>query len=508
MGVPIAVKYSVFTGALLAIFMVALGVVAYRTAVEAVDREINDKGFKLARLSANTIDPYWSNPSLDDGVRSTAAERLRSKLQGYISEGAAAGIIDILVYTPDRQNIITSATERAQLRISQSRRVESALAAEWGIEVSTSTVDQGTAVRSYSTAIERDGEVRGWIDVFVSIESVERTKSDLQNTTIIWVTVAVLFGLGVSVFVGSFLTRPIRVLKQDMMVAASGDLTHQSAVRTGDELESLALTFNRMTGHLASAQEQEASRKALERELAIATTIQTALLPNRIPVIEGYDLFPHYESAKEVGGDYYDFIPLGETRHGIVVADVSGKGIPGSLVMTMTRSLMRMAARTSDHPAEILVRVNASLSRDMTRGMFVTLIFADFDRNTGRVRLARAGHNPAYLYRHSQRQLVQVQPDGIALGIDGGELFRSTLKVQEFSLEPGDVLVLYTDGIIEAMDTEGVEYTPERFAQVIANCHDQGAREIVSTVVADVDRHARGAEPSDDMTLIVLKRSV
>ena len=138
--------------------------------------------------------------------------------------------------------------------------------------------------------------------------------------------------------------------------------------------------------------------------------------------------------------------------------------------------------------------------------MFVTLILADLDSSTGRLRIARAGHNPAFLYQESRSQLVALQPEGIALGMDKGDLFATTLKVQEYVMKPGDVLVLYTDGIVEAMDPDGNEYTSERFAQVLTELHGASCREIVSAVVEDVEKHAAGADPSDDITLIVLKR--
>ncbi len=505
-SIPIAIKYSVVMGALLIAFMVALGYYCYQAAGERVDREVNDRGIQLALLAATSVDPYWAESDLDPARRADARTRLEQKLRRFIDQ--AAGIIDVIVLIPVGTGTGLEASARGsdRLTMEQGAIIDDQAAREARVAIRSARADNEIAVRSYACEIWRGDTAVGSVEVFLSAESVRQTHVALQRTTVTMVLIAAVSGVAVAIGVGLFLTRPVRVLNRDMMVVAGGDLEHQSHIRTADELGQLAHTFNRMTRHLREAQEHESSRKALERELSIATTIQTSLLPERIPLIAGWELFPHYASAREVGGDYYDFLSLGPTRHGIVVADVSGKGIPGSLVMTMTRSLVRMAAREIDEPAEILKRVNTSLSRDMTRGMFVTLILVDFDSRTGRARVARAGHNPAYLYRSREQKLVAVAPEGIALGMDRGELFNQSLRVQEVQLAPGDALTLYTDGIIEAMDPDGKEYSAERFEKVLAQHNKKSARGIVDGVLEDLARHTRGSEPSDDITLLVLKR--
>ena len=206
-----------------------------------------------------------------------------------------------------------------------------------------------------------------------------------------------------------------------------------------------------------------------------------------------------------MGGDYYDVIDLAGDRAGIVVADVSGKGLAGSLVMTMTRSLVRMAARIQPDAASILGEVNASLSRDMTEGMFVTLAWAELDHDRGRVRIARAGHNPPLILRSSGR-VEQFQPEGIALGMDPGPVFRRTLEVSDVTLDRGDSLILYTDGIVEAMNPQGEEYGLVRFARVLQSLQDETSDQLVEGILDDLAGHVSGAEPSDDITLVVARR--
>lgn len=510
--IPIAVKYAVITGVLLVLFMIILGKSLLGISLETADREINDKGIKAALIFSTGTEPFWLKEPVTEEERTfqqTSQEKLEQELKAFIEGDGAEGVLEVLVLDKSGDQFIASAKGGEKVQLRDERELPLEAAAKAGVVVRMGNYQSGSRVmraRSYQRAIFSKGETAGHVRIFLSAEAIQGMQESLSQEVTLYVVVSMLVGIVIVVLVGSLLTRPIRTLKKDMQVVAGGDLTHQSTIRTGDEIDQLAAAFNRMTANLHLAQEQEASRKALERELSIATTIQTALLPDRIPSVPGYEIFPYYASAKEVGGDYYDFLPVGPERYLVVVADVSGKGIPGSLVMTMTRSLMRMAARHASDPAEILQRVNASLSKDMTRGMFVTLILADFDVGRGVVKIARAGHNPAYLYRAAQQDLVAILPDGIALGMDAGEMFDKVLKVQEVPFEPGDFIALYTDGIVEAMDPDDNEYTSERFAAVLKALHEQSARKIVESVVADVEKHARGAEPSDDITLLVLKR--
>ncbi|MFQ5655606.1 MAG: PP2C family protein-serine/threonine phosphatase [Planctomycetota bacterium] len=508
-GFPIAVKYAGVTGILLILFMVFIGRAAYQLAEVTTDRLINQRGISQAQQAAYQIDPFWADPARSPQALGDAQDRLELQLEGFLRNPGATGILDIVVLEQDREKFIANATGSHQVRLAGEEPLRVDEAERAGVMIRTGTVElegQRKPARSYECAIFSDGRPAGFVRVFLSAEAIDELRDEVLSTVVLIILLAVVVGIPLVLVVGSFLTRPIRSLRRDMSIVAAGDLAHKSVIHTGDELETLAYAFNRMTAHLAEAQDQEARRQALERELAIATSIQTALLPDRIPKVAGYEVFPHYASAREVGGDYYDFIRLDDSAFGIVVADVSGKGVPGSLVMTMTRSLVRMAARDTSDLTEILSRVNGSLSRDMTRGMFVTLIYAHVDAAAGRVTIARAGHNPAYLYRSRERELVAVQPPGIALGMDRSDLFARTLKAQEFAIDAGDFLVLYTDGVIEAMDAEGREYSSERFAGVLTGSHGLGAREIVERVLADLKSHTRGAEPSDDVTLLVLKR--
>ena len=497
---PIAAKYAVVTAVLLVVFLWIVVQSVLGVSREKVDTAINRTGVMAASF-ARQLDPFWAKSG---GYRSEQQVLLEERLRQQAADSPE--ILDIIVLDALKSKYLGRAGSGNSVEIGEITTVIDSPAAEKaGVTIKSGRLNN-RRTRSYECPIVYEDREVGYVVVFLSADSIDELEDQLTSSAIQYVLLALLIGIPVVLIAGWVLTGPIRILKRDMETVAEGDLDHQSSVRTSDELGSLAAAFNRMTHQLADAQEAELRQLSLERDLSIANRIQGSLLPDSVPELTGYELGVHYVSAKEVGGDYYDFIPLEGGRIGIVVADVSGKGIPGSLVMTMTRSLVRMAAHAHPRVGDVLARVNENLSRDMTRGMFVTLIYFDFTPETGKLSVGRAGHNPAYLFQAARGSIGQIQPSGIALGMDKGPLFEESLKVGTFSLEVGDFLVLYTDGVVEAMDVAGNEYTTERFVAVLEAVREYDAQTIVETIVADLAEHTTGADPSDDVTLVILKR--
>ena len=200
---------------------------------------------------------------------------------------------------------------------------------------------------------------------------------------------------------------------------------------------------------LQLAREQARTLQSYEAELQTAREIQTNLLPDRIIELPGYDVFCIYMSAKEVGGDYYDFIPVDRENVAFVVADVSGKGIPGALVMSQVKTILNIQAVGNLSASSTLALANEAIARNIKRGMFVTAIYAILNVRTRRLSVASAGHNPMILYRARLKKYELINPNGIALGFDKGPLFARTIKEEVVQLEPGDRVVLYTDGVDE-----------------------------------------------------------
>jgi serine phosphatase RsbU (regulator of sigma subunit) len=243
-------------------------------------------------------------------------------------------------------------------------------------------------------------------------------------------------------------------------------------------------------------------KKMLKHELAIAEELQANLLPRRVPRLPGVDLSAYYRPSEEVGGDYYDFIEIDEDNLGIAVADVSGKGIAGAMVMTEARALLKSEAGRSRSPAETLLRVNRLLFQDIKRGMFVTMCYMVLSLPTRQLTLSSAGHLPLILRRRASRTCHSINPLGLALGIDKGPLFEQKLTEQRIALEPGDRFVGLTDGIVEAMNDRHEELGAHRLQALISSHGDLPSGEFVTKIIDGVERHQGPAPQHDDMTLV------
>ena len=246
----------------------------------------------------------------------------------------------------------------------------------------------------------------------------------------------------------------------------------------------------------------DVERKMLDHELAIAEELQANLLPRKVPQIAGYDVSAYYRPSREVGGDYYDFIEIDADHLGILVADVSGKGIPGSIVMTETRALVKSEAVRTLSPAETLNRVNRVLYHDIKRGMFVTVFYMILAIQKAILSCVSAGHNPMVLWRKASNTCHLVNPNGLALGIDKGPLFERTLKEQKIQLFKGDRFVLYTDGIIESMNSKHEQFGQNRFYLRSKQLADKSSSEFLSLLVNEVEQHQGNAPQHDDITIV------
>ena len=251
-----------------------------------------------------------------------------------------------------------------------------------------------------------------------------------------------------------------------------------------------------------------AERERIRRELEIARHVQQTFLPKQTPQVEGLDVASRCVPAAEVGGDYYDLIKLGPGRLGVVIGDVSGKGIGAAFYMTLTKGFLRAVARQSNSPKEVLVRVNDLFYENAERTRFISMIYGIFDVHKGEFAFARAGHNPLLL-RHTSSATADpmpVAPKGLALGLAQTRLFEKVTEESRIRISPGDVFVLYTDGFTEAMDSAENEFGEARLANLLRSAdRELSAAEILDLIYKEVQRFSGQARQHDDMTLIVVK---
>ena len=250
---------------------------------------------------------------------------------------------------------------------------------------------------------------------------------------------------------------------------------------------------------------KEATEKMqIEKDLGVANEVQRILLPSEPPVVEGYDVAGTNLPARYVSGDYFDYIPLDADRCGVVIADVSGKGIPAALLMAMTRTALRLLATGGLSPAEVIHQLNAQLYPDIREDMFISMAFVVLDRRNGEVQLVRAGHDAPLLYRAADKSVTKVNPPGMAVGIDSGGAFNRVTNDFSLVLEPGDCLVLYTDGVTEAQDRNGDEFGLEAMIRSLQASASEGAAGIIQRVTSDVKAFIGDQPPHDDITLITI----
>ena len=247
-------------------------------------------------------------------------------------------------------------------------------------------------------------------------------------------------------------------------------------------------------------QVQAIERERIEQELRTAREIQQTFLPKEVPDVPGWQLVPYYHPAREVGGDFYDFILLADGRLGLVIGDVAGKGIPAALVMTATRTMLHTAAQSGDAPGEILSRVNELLCVDIRQGMFVTCFYAILDPTSGHVQYANAGHQPPY--RRQSEGVSQLWAVGMPLGMLPGSCY----ETHEARMTPGESLLFYSDGVVEAHNTSREMFGLPRLLACVSAY--PGGRELIDLLLIELGRFT-GAdwEQEDDVTLLALQRA-
>lgn len=250
--------------------------------------------------------------------------------------------------------------------------------------------------------------------------------------------------------------------------------------------------------------EEQVEKERLARELDIARDVQKRLLPQRVPRMPGASIAATSVSALEVGGDYYDFAQLDEHRLAFIIADVAGKGTSAAFYMAELQGIFQSVSRISSSPTDFLVHANRALAPSLERQTFISAIYGILDTRTEQITLARAGHCPAaYINLHGETRLLRSR--GLGLGLDRTDRFGAILAEERISLSPGDVLVLYTDGVVENRNGDGEEYGYERLTHALAANRHEDADDLHSAIVQDLQSFSGDLAYGDDMTLVILK---
>ena len=276
-----------------------------------------------------------------------------------------------------------------------------------------------------------------------------------------------------------------------------GDLTLFKAI---SEQSAFAL-------HSAGIYSEAHEKRRLDQDLMIAQEIQRILLPSGSPVVTGFEICGINIPASHVSGDYYDYIQIDERRTGVAIADVSGKGVPASLIMAMCRIVLRSMAPACLSAAETLHRVNRKLYPDIKEDMFISMAYAILDDQSNEVTICRAGHDAPLHYAAADRTVSKINPPGMVVGIDSGEVFDRIATDFSVTLESDDCLVLYTDGVTEALDRKGFEFGMKNMIESIQASASGGASAIVARLTEDLQEFVGTHPQNDDITLIVIRKT-
>ena len=313
-----------------------------------------------------------------------------------------------------------------------------------------------------------------------------------------------------ALIVGAFFARQITSAVHDLFAGTErvqqGDFAHRIPIRTRDQLGDLADSFNRMSASIEHLLHVQREKQRLDDELRIARSIQQSLLPVEPPALDGLDVSAVCEPAREVGGDYYDFFDLGPRQLGVLMADVSGKGTSAALYMAELKGMMLALTRSARSPRQLLVEANRLLAAHLDNRSFITMTYAIIDLDAGTMTCARAGHTPVLVVAGGACHVVS--PEGMVVGLrlpGAGERFETLLEEHTRPIHEGDVIVLYTDGVTEAMNPAGDLFGDAALASVLEDHASCDAAALRDAVLGEVRAFVGLAEQHDDMTMVILR---
>lgn len=351
----------------------------------------------------------------------------------------------------------------------------------------------------------------GWkLGISVPLEEVDRAVWGFVFKILLALFLALLL-LSALTLMGlqRFVINPLKKLHAGTdMIARTGDLNHRIEITSQDEIGDLATSFNTMTKDLKTyikqLAETTAARERMESELKIAHDIQMGILPKEFPSFEGeyeVDIYAVLEPAKQVGGDLYDFFLLSENQLCFTIGDVSGKGVPAAVFMSAVKTLIKATAKTIDKPSTILRIVNEEISKGNEYATFVTVFLGLLNVKTGEICYTNAGHNPPLILRKDKSVEFLTGTRNLVLGFDEDFSFRQ----DTVTLKPGEGIFLYTDGITEAFNSKGELFSAERLQKDIADCQNNLSKELVLTILKNIQSFSTGVPQSDDITILTIR---
>ncbi len=353
------------------------------------------------------------------------------------------------------------------------------------------------------------GESIGTVALGYTNEYINAAVAEARHALLLLLCVLLALSVAASALLITYLLRPVKPLRDGLERIGRGDLKTPVQINDRTEFGLLADTINDMSARIRVAQEEMLEKEHLAREMHLAREIQASLLPDGERRSGGFLIIGSHRAAAEVGGDYYDVFELPGGLMGMVIADVSGKGLAGCMVTSMLAVLLRSFRNGETSPSRLLVNLEEGLVQSIHRGTFVTVFYGILDPASGKLVFASAGHSPTLIYRAATRKVERIDSRAIPVGTIRGGALAQTLSDEVVDLARGDVLIQYTDGFNEAFDETGIEqFGFERMSDCLRSVAPRGGKALIEAMNGAIERWSPASMPHDDETLLVVSREL
>ncbi|MFH1687176.1 MAG: SpoIIE family protein phosphatase [bacterium] len=457
-----------------------------------------------------------------DRTVSALMKTIADQTQGYLSYSRSAVEFDELVVSYMRANpefrtlVLVDGQGSILAHSEDARRMGMSYQVPDQIDGSLVGVPQHYAVASENlnyliVPIVSGRRQLGQVHVVYSSKTISTPLADARRRIVVLTSLLFVFGIVGIYMLSNYFVRPIANITRRVRRFASGDLESELPLEGAEEFFEISKAFNEIMTRLSQDRKNIAAREKMAREIEVASQIQRTLLPTKLPDLPGLELDAFYRAASVVGGDLYDVFRIGPDRYCLTVADVSGKGVPASLLMSMLRTVIRISAQEATSARDVLLKVNDFLSRNMPSGMFITIMLVVYETKVRRLNLVSAGHNALLLYRAQTGRTEQINPAGMPLGmpdtLDRG--FAESLTETTVQLNDSDHFLIFTDGLSEAVDREGRQFGLDRlqglFGTSAAGHRSQDISRLAQVLIAELDDFAGFTKANDDITFLVAR---
>lgn len=490
----IRTEFTLYVSAVAVAMMLMTGYIMSSLYVDTVTRGIIDKMLVQARAYSSPAGKLIIGSTSPDALLlSNTCKQLANTNQGVYWAGISGSDGTFIAHT-DMKQVLAGAKASTLQTDDYADLTED----DEGIQLSNDTIYISVPI------VENNVKV-GALSVAASAEPVRAARRSSVLLILIITLAVIAIGVPLTWIVLHRKLHPLGLIVDSLRKIDPEHPRIEINLKRKNELAYLAETLNTMGDKLSIAQKELIEKQRIARELEIAKEIQDSILPRSFPEAEHFSIAGTYRSAMEVGGDYYDFMHFDDDHLGIIVADVSGKSLPGMLVMLMTRDIIKRVARYYRPPREILIDVNSELRESIRKGMFVTMFLGVLSTKTGKLEFASAGHNPILHYSSTTRKARFIKTNGFPLGMMPETTFAKRLEQSELQLKRDDIILQYTDGVNEALNVAEEEYGLDRFAGFVMKHGESDPEKLIDRLIADLEEFVGDADQYDDITLLALK---